>query len=483
MNELNAISNAINIVVSLVGGYVWGLPLIFILLGTGVLLTIRLRGLQFTQFFHAMRLAFFQRDHEKNAEGDISHFQALMTALAATVGTGNIVGVATAITMGGPGALFWMWMTGLLGMVTKYTEALLAVHYRQPDTNGRMNGGPMYYLRDGLAEIAQNIKTPGLAKFVRNAGVVLAVLFAIFCVLASFGIGNMTQTNSVAAGLKESLGLAPRITGGILFVATGVVLLGGIKAIGRVTEILVPFMILVYMTGAIVILVIYAAEIPAAFQEIFKGAFGFKAVTGGFAGAALKAALEMGVKRGIFSNESGLGSAPIAAAAARTREPARQALISMTQTFIDTLVVCTCTGLVILVTDAYHPEQVDAAGQPLVKGIEMTMLAFGNGLGHDLGPWIVVLGQVLFAYSTVLGWSYYGERALEYLGGEITIIPYRIVFTLLAGVGAIVSLDLAWGISDIFNGLMAAPNLIGLILLSGVAARLTKKYLNSQKTN
>ena len=437
-----------------IDSFVWGLPLIVLLLGTGVYLTVRLKGIQFTQLLHSLYLAFIKRKEKGDAEGDISHFEALMTALSATVGTGNIAGVATAIIAGGPGALFWMWITGLFGMATKYSEAVLAVHYRVTDEYGQMAGGPMYYLKNGL-------KSP-----------FLAFLFALFTSIAAFGIGNMVQSNSVADAVRSSFGVPVYITGIILAVATAIVILGGIKSIGRVTSFLVPFMIVVYMGAAILVIILEFDKIPYIFKLIIDSAFSGHAAVGGFAGATVRQALRFGVARGIFSNESGLGSSPIAAAAAKTKHPVTQALVSMTQTFIDTIVVCSMTGFVILVTGSWKLQG--------VNGASLTSVAFSNALGKNAGSFIVALGLILFAYSTILGWSYYGEKAIEYLLGAKAIKPYRVVFVILVLVGSILKIDVVWTLADIFNGLMAVPNLIALLGLSGVIVKVTKDYFENK---
>lgn len=445
---------------TLLNDWAWGLPLIILLVGTGLFLTVRLGFLQFTQLGHALYLALIKRKEAGDEPGDITHFQALMTALSATVGTGNIVGVALAIYSGGPGALFWMWVTGVVGMATKYTEAILAVEFRTKDSAGRMSGGPMYYLSNGLRSI-------GI-----HWGGVPAVLFAIFGTIASFGIGNMTQSNSVSDALQSSFGIPTYATAICLVVLSALVILGGIRSIAVVTQVIVPFMIILYVGASSVVLAQYLAEIPAAFALIFKQAFSPTAAAGGFIGATVAQAMRMGVSRGIFSNESGLGSSPIAAAAAQTKHPVSQALVSMTQTFIDTIVVCTFTGLVIIVTGSW---------QDGVKGVGMTLDAFAAGLGPVVGAEIVAVSLAFFAYSTILGWSYYGERCLAYLGGDRTILPYRVVFIALVGVGAVAKIDMVWVLSDLFNALMALPNLLGLILLSGVAARITAEYLDAKK--
>ncbi len=410
---------------------------------------------QFRGFFHSFYLAFIvRRDHE--AEGDINHFQALMTALAATVGTGNIVGVATAITMGGPGALFWMWMTGLVGMATKYAEAVLAVHFRTRDEDGRMAGGPMFYLRDGL-------RLP-----------VFAYLFAAFAAVAAFGIGNMVQANAVTDALVPMLPTgSSRVWPGLFLASvTALVIIGGIRSIGRATGLLVPVMILFYVSGGLLILVLRADAIPLALATIVREAFAPKAAVGGVFGFAVLQTMRMGVARGIFSNESGLGSAPIAAAAAQTHDPVRQALVSMTQTFIDTLVVCTITGLVIVVS-GLEP----GAGQ--LQGLALTRAAFESVIP---GTGIVVqVGIVLFAFSTILGWYYYGDRATYFLFGRRSLRPYGLLWVVAVFVGSISHLDTVWAFSDVMNGLMAFPNLIALLGLSGVVAAHTKRYFQAQR--
>ena len=437
-----------------ISSLVWGLPLIILLVGTGFWLTFRLRGLQFTKLWGALYLALIKRKEDSEEEGDISHFQALMTALSATVGTGNIAGVATAIAAGGPGALFWMWITGLVGMATKYAEAVLAVKYRIKDENGAMSGGPMYYISRGLGW-----------KW-------LGVLFAIFAAIAAFGIGNMVQSNSVADALESSFDIPFWVTGIVLMIATAIVIIGGIKSIGKVTGLLVPVMIIFYIGGALFILLLNLNSIPDAFAMIFKYAFTPTAKIGGFLGATVMITIQMGVARGVFSNESGLGSSPIAAAAAQTKHPVSQALVSMTQTFIDTIVVCTLTGLVLIVTGQWNSG---------LTGAELTSSAFSSGTGSVFGQYIVSIGLALFAYSTILGWSYYGEKSVEFLVGVKWIKLYRYIFTFFVGVGAIVELDIVWAVADIFNGLMAFPNLLGLLALTPVIIQETNNYFKMKK--
>jgi alanine or glycine:cation symporter, AGCS family len=435
-------------ILSELSSLVWGVPLIVLLLGTGIYLTVLLRGIQFRALWPALYLALIKRKESTEAEGDITQFQALMTALSATVGVGNIAGVATAIAVGGPGALFWMWITGLLGMATKYSEAVLAVKYRETDKFGYMSGGPMYYISKGL----------GLKW--------LGFLFALFASIAAFGIGNMVQSNSVADALGKAFGIPFWITGVVLCIGTGLVILGGIKSIARTTSAIVPFMIIFYLIGAVITLFVYWENVPAAFYSIFQYALSPTAAAGGFLGATIAQTLRMGVARGIFSNESGLGSSPIAAAAAKTKNPVGQGLVSMTQTFIDTIVVCTFTGLVIISSGVW------TSGE---NGAALSAEAFESGT--RFGADIVAISLAFFAYSTLLGWSYYGEKAIEYILKERAVMPYRVVFTLVVFLGAVVKLELVWAFADIMNGLMAFPNLIGLIGLSGVVVEETKKYL------
>ncbi len=439
-------------------GLVWGWPLMVLLIGAGAWLTFLLRGLQFRLLPHALWLAFVRR-REKTGEGDISHFQALMTAMAATVGTGNIVGVATAIAIGGPGSVFWLWLTGLVGMATKYTEALLAVKFRVVSANGSMAGGPMYYIERGLGQ-----------KW-------LAVVFACLTVVASFGIGNLTQANAVASALSNSFEINPRDTGAALTVLSGLVLLFGIKGIARCTSVLVPFMILFYLAIAIGVIWSKAITLPAVLALIFRHAFTPAAAVGGFAGATLSATIRVGLARGLFSNESGLGSAPIAAAAARTSHPVVQALVSMTQTFIDTLLVCTLTGFVILTTGAWTQTGPDGAG---LTGAALSTSAFASVYGA-WGGRFATLALALFAWSTLIGWGYYGEKALEYLAGSKAIPVYRTIFISAVYLGCVLKLETVWTLADIFNGLMALPNLVALLVLSPLAAKETNAYLEERR--
>ena len=435
-------------------GWVWGRPLLVLLVGTGLYLTVLLRGLQFRALPLAFRLMFRRED----AEGDVSHFAALMTALAATVGNGNIVGVAGAIAIGGPGAIFWMWITGLVGMATKYSEAVLAVRYRVSGPRG-MQGGPMYYLSHGA-------RMP-----------LLGTAFAVFTMFSAFGIGNMVQVNSAADNFKQAFGIAPAITGIVLALLTGAVILGGIRWIGRFSSVLVPAMILGYCGAGLVVLIVNFEAIPAAFASIFHYAFSPIAAAGGFAGAAVKTAIMKGVSRGVFSNESGLGSAPIAAAAARTKDPATQALVSMTQTFIDTIVVCTMTALVILTSGVWQTTSDDSV---------LTGLGFSSVLGNA-GLITVAIASFVFAYSTVIGWCYYGEKSVEYLFGTQSVLPYRVLFVLVVLLGGLASKEsdwtkIVWSASGIMNGLMAAPNLLGLLILSRVIRQETDQFFAGRKS-
>ncbi len=444
--------STLDMVVGKIGAFAWGPPMLILLVGTGFWLTFALRGLQFRKLGYALYLALVKRKEDTDEPGDITHFQALMTALSATVGTGNIAGVATAIAVGGPGALFWMWITGLVGMATKYAEAVLAVKYRVVDEYGEMSGGPMYYISQGL-------KMPWLG-----------TVFAVFASVAAFGIGNMVQSNSVADAVATTYKIPHMVTGIILMACTAAVVLGGIKKIGKVTGILVPIMIVFYVSGAMYIILANITEVPAALVFIVKQAFNPTAAVGGFAGASIMLAIRMGVARGVFSNESGLGSAPIAAAAAQTKSPITQALVSMTQTFIDTIIVCTMTGLVLILSGLWSNGSTGAA---------LTTMAFAAEMPG--GAHVVSIGIILFAYSTILGWCYYGEKSIEYLFGVKAVMPYRITFVIFVGVGAMAKLSFVWNLSDTMNGLMAIPNLIGLLFLTPVVVSETKKYFDDKK--
>ena len=429
-------------------GFVWGLPLIIFLVGTGIFLTIRISFFSFRMLPYSLKMLFKREDAK--SEGDISHFQAVMTALAATVGTGNVVGVATAVVLGGPGAVFWMWMTALVGMATKYSEGILGVKYRQKNSKGEMSGGPMYYLEHGLGQ-----------KW-------LGVLFAFFAVFAAiFGIGNMIQANAASDVALDVFNVPTWITGVIMAVLVGSVLLGGVKSIGRTAGILVPFMIAFYLIAGIAIMILQIDQVPAALGLIFTDAFTGNAVAGG----ALGTVIRMGVARGLFSNEAGLGTGGIAAAAAKTDVPARQALISMTQVFIDTIVVCSITGITLVMADMY------ASG---TDGAALTAQSFEAFL-PGIGDYVVAITLLVFIFSTILGWGYFGEKCFTYLVGSKFTIVYRVIFVLAIIPGATMSLSTVWNLGDIFNALMAVPNLIGLVLLSGVVVAETKVFLDIRK--
>ena len=432
---------------------IWGPPLLGLLLFTGLYLTVRLRFVQFRYLWYSLKLAFTR--HDDQAEGDISHFQALMTALAATIGIGSISGVATAIVIGGYGALFWMWVTAFLGMATKYTEALMAIKYRTTDERGEMCGGPMYYLKRGL-------KLPFLPGFFAVAGAVTAV-----------GTGNMVQANSVSSAIATLFGVEEWITGLILAFFTAMALIGGIRSIAKVASLFVPFMATLYIVSALVILVMRFDMILPAFYMIFKDAFTGTAAVGGFVGSGMILAVQFGIARGVFTNEAGLGSAPIAAAAAKTDVPGRQALVSMSSVFITTLVVCTLTGLVIGVTGGLG--QLGANGH-ILNGSPLIVWCFDQVI--PFGGWLVTIALILFAYSTILGWAYYGEKCFEYLFGVSSTVWYRFAFSLIVIPGAMLSLNLVWKVADIMNGLMALPNLIGLIGLAKIASLENNRFMN-----
>ncbi|MFA9398244.1 MAG: alanine/glycine:cation symporter family protein [Clostridiaceae bacterium] len=428
---------------------VWGVPLLVLLVGTGIYLTVRLGVLQVIKLPLALKYLFKKDDNE--AQGDVSSFAALCTALAATIGTGNIVGVATAIKMGGPGALFWMWVAAFFGMATKYSEGLLAVKYRTVDEKGEMAGGPMYYIEKGLGK-----------KW-------LAKIFAIFGIgVALFGIGTFPQINAITESMKLAFNIPIIVTAVIVAILVAMVTLGGIKSISKVAQVVVPFMAVFYIIGSVIILVFNANALPEAIKLVIHSAFNGTAAIGGFAGATMKVAIQSGIARGVFSNESGLGSAPIAAAAAKTNSCVRQGLISMTGTFFDTIIICTMTGLVLITTGFWNSEYAGAA---------MTNAAYTQGLPTDIiGLLIVTIGLAFFAFTTILGWNYYGEKCVEYVFGIKAIKPYKFIFIGLVLFGAFLKLDLIWIIADIVNGLMAIPNLIALIGLSGVVISETKEY-------
>jgi AGCS family alanine or glycine:cation symporter len=435
---------------SWLNGYVWGWPMIALLLGTGVVLTVLTGAVQFRYLGFALKEVLGKlREKKSTAPGSVSPFQAVATALASTVGVGNIAGVATAISIGGPGSLFWLWVSGLLGMCTKFAEIVIAMHYRETDATGTMRGGAMYTLKNGL----------GLPW--------LGAIFAGLVSLAAFGIGNMVQANSVADSLRASFGIAPSMTGIVLAAITAVVILGGIRRIGEVTEILVPFMALLYLGGGIVILLRFASAVPGAVALVFDGAFSGAAATGGFAGATVMMALRYGVARGLFSNEAGLGSAPMVHAAARTDHPVRQGLYGIFEVFVDTILVCTVTGLVILSTGVWSGGATGAA---------LAGEAFSVGLPGTAGNIVVTTSLVLFAFSTLIGWSYYGETGVVYLFGARAAAPYRVLWLVFIYLGATGSLHLVWDIADTLNGLMALPNLVSVLASIPLLLKLKREF-------
>lgn len=436
-----------------INGIVWGPPILILIVGAGLFLSAK------TGFFSIFKLGYILKNtllkmfsKENKGEGEVTAFQAVATALAATVGTGNIAGVATAIAAGGPGAVFWMWLAAILGMTTKFAEVVLAVNFREKTEDGRFVGGPMYYITNGLGW-----------KW-------LAVLFALFGAFAAFGIGNMVQSNSVAAALQSSFNLNPWVTGIVLAVVTALVIIGGIKRIGAFTEKLVPFMAAIYILGGLAIIVVNITKIPAAFALIFSSAFTGKAAIGGFAGATVAQAIRFGIARGVFTNEAGLGSAPIAHAAATTDHPVRQGLWGVFEVFADTLVICTITALAIISSGVWESGATGAA---------LTTAAFEQAIPG--GGYIVSIGIVLFAFSTIVGWEYYGERCAEYLFGPKANMVYRIIWIPFVLVGAIGGLEFVWSLADTLNGLMAIPNLIGVLALSGTVFKLTKEFFAKEK--
>lgn len=444
--------DAINSFVTTVNGYVWGWAMIVLLFGTHLFLTIRTGFIQSKTISKGIKLSVTK---DPDAEGEVSQFGALTTALAATIGTGNIIGVGTAIALGGPGAVLWTWLTGVFGIATKYAESLIAVKYRVKTEDGRMQGGAMYALERGL-----NMKWLGM-------------LFAILAGFASFGIGCATQVNAIATVCKENFGIPPLAVGIAVAVLTAIVIFGGIKSIANVCEKLVPFMAIFYVIGCIIILVMNYDFIIPAIGTICKLAFTPGAAAGGLVGTGIRMAIQYGVARGLFSNESGLGSAPIAAAAAQTRNPVRQALVSSTGTFWDTVVVCAMTGLVLVTTIMKNPS---INANEIDNGGVLTSMAFGQI--PVIGPAILTLGIISFAYSTILGWAYYGERCVEYFAGKMALVPYRILYIAVAAIAPVVALDLVWLIADTLNALMAIPNLVAVLLLSNVIVKETKKYIN-----
>jgi AGCS family alanine or glycine:cation symporter len=440
--------------VSWLNDLVWGVPILILILGTGLFLMVALKGMPLIRLALGFRLMWRGREKGDASTGDVSPFQALMTCLSATVGTGNIAGVATAIFLGGPGALFWMWCTALVGMATKYSEIVLAVHYREKDEKGEYCGGPMYAIKNGLGK----------------SWAWLGFLFAVFGGLAGFGIGNMVQSNSMAEVLESSFHIERWITGLIATVIVGLVVLGGIKRIAKVSAALVPFMCISYVIASLVVLIVYVDRIPEAFGLIFYHAFTPVAATGGFAGAAVMMAIQYGVARGIFSNEAGLGTAGIAQAAGTTNNPVRSGLIGMIGTFIDTIIVCSMTGLAIICSGVW------TSG---VKGATLSTAAFESAL-PGVGGYLVAIALVVFAFTTMLGWGYYSEKCWIYLAGRKTVLPFRIFWVVAVFGGAVFQLDFVWLLADTLNALMAIPNLIALLLLSPIVIKLTRQYFDNK---
>ncbi|MGF1682947.1 alanine/glycine:cation symporter family protein [Photobacterium minamisatsumaniensis] len=438
--------------ISAINGFVWGVPMLVLILGVGIYLTLGLKLMPIVKIGSGFKLLWSGRipEKEEKVKGEISPFNALMTSLSATIGTGNIAGVATAIFLGGPGALFWMWCTALVGMATKFAEAVCAVKYRETDANGNHVGGPMYYIKNGLS----------------SKWAWLGTAFAIFGALAGFGIGNTVQSNSVAAAVESSFGVSPMISGLVMMVLVGLVLMGGIKRIADVAGKLVPLMAAFYIASGIIVLAMNASELPAAFSLIITSAFTPVAAQGGFAGAAVWAAIRFGVARGIFSNEAGLGSAPIAHAAAQTKNPVAQGLVAMLGTFIDTIVVCSITGLAIVVSGTWQSGETGAA---------LTSAAFASAL-PGIGNYVVAVALSIFAFTTILGWSFYSEKCVQYLFGVKAIVPFRVLWIVAVPIGATSSLEFIWLLADTLNAMMAIPNLIALLLLSPVVFKLTTEY-------
>ena len=435
---------------------VWGPVMLVLLVGTGIWLTLILRGLQFGMLFYALKQAFRphpKKDDGSDHEGDVSHFGALMTALSATIGTGNIVGAATAVVTGGPGAVFWMWITAIFGMATKYGEGVLAVKYRVTNSKGEMSGGPMYYIENGLGKKWKW----------------LAFLFAFFGVMASFGIGSTVQANSVAQAVHSSFGIDTWITGVVLTLITAFVVLGGIQSISRVSSVVVPFMAVLYIVGGLVVIAMHFDLLLPALKVIMNDAFSGQAVAGGVVGTVIR----YGVARGVFSNEAGMGSAPIAAAAAKTDHPVRQALVSMTGTFLDTIIVCSITGIVLVM--GILQSNGGAFAVPTLKGAALTTATF-DAMLSGYGGWVVTIGLIFFAYSTTLGWCYYGEKCATYVFGDKSVPMYRVIYVATVMLGTVLSMDMVWAAADTFNGLMAVPNLIALLLLSKVIVQETRDF-------
>lgn len=465
IETITNINNAVN-------GVVWGTFGIALLFIAGIIMTLVNRGFQFTHFCHWIKQtigAIFKDKsitaHTEKENKAISQFQSLCTALAATIGTGNIVGVATAIVLGGPGAIFWMWIMAIFGMMTNYSENVLGIYFRRKGENGEWHGGAMYYLKDGL----------GGYKGCKWIGVILAILFSAFCLLASFGIGNMSQVNSIAGNMKTAFNIPVWVTGIALVILSAVVILGGLKRVAAVTETLVPIMAILYIIGALIVIFAHVSAIPAAFVAIFKGAFSAKSASGGIVGYGIQLAITWGFKRGAFSNEAGLGSSVMVHSSSNVKEPVRQGMWGIFEVFADTIIVCTLTALVVLTSGLVDLE----TGKMITENVKSALVgeAFATVFGKA-GPMFIAIAILLFAYSTVLGWSHYGTTAWGYLFGDKTSFIYKIVFVIIIFFGCTMSLDLAWDLSDTFNGLMMIPNLIGVIALCPIVAKITKNYID-----
>ena len=464
MSTVESINGSVN-------GFVWGLPMLILLVGTGVLMTTLTKVFQITHIGHWMKNTIggiFSDKHVTKHTGkedkQITQFQSLCTALAATIGTGNIAGVSAAIVSGGPGAIFWMWIVAFFGMMTNFSENVLGIYYRRRNEKDEWCGGAMYYLKDGL----------GAKKGCKQVGAVLAVLFSCFCLLASFGIGNMSQINSIAANMNSAFGVAPLATGIVLMVFAGLVIVGGLKRIASVTEALVPFMAIAYVIGALAVFLCHIGQAGAVFTAIFKGAFGMKAVGGGIVGSGVSLAVQWGMKRGVFSNEAGLGSSVMVHSSSNVREPVVQGMWGIFEVFADTIIVCTLTAFAVLSSGL-----VDLETGAVISSNESTALvaeAFSTVFGK-LGSGFIAIAILLFAFSTVLGWSQYGTKGFEYIFGRKAVIIYQVIFVLFIVVGATMNLSLAWDLSDTFNGLMAIPNLIGVLALSGTVMKITDNYV------
>ena len=454
-----------------INGFVWGIPMLVLLVGTGILMTVLTRFFQLSHIGHWFKNTIGGIFHDKHItkhtdkeDQSISQFQSLCTALAATIGTGNIVGVASALIAGGPGAIFWMWIVAFFGMMTNYSENVLGIYYRRKNERNEWSGGAMYYLKDGL----------GSYKGFKQIGAVLAVLFSIFCVMASFGIGNMSQINSISGNMKSAFGIPTYVTGIALLILAALVIVGGLKRIASVTEKLVPFMAIIYVIGSLIIFFMNIDQCGAIFSAIFKGAFGLRAVGGGIVGSGVKMALTWGMKRGVFSNEAGLGSSVMVHSSSNVKEPVRQGMWGIFEVFADTMIVCTLTAFVVLSSGLVDLET--GAVLSSSEGSALVGEAFATKFG-SIGPMFIAIAILLFAFSTVLGWSHYGSKAWEYLFGTKSMIAYKIVFVLMIYVGATMNLGLAWDLSDTFNGLMAIPNLIGVLSLSPVVMNITRNYV------